>query len=377
MVEFQQWSDRVAFRARLEEAREASLALEKHIDQGDPEAAEAICQHLVGESAALSVRVSDDAEYLPLAVFFFDLAISLRQLKHDSEAEKAYQSALHFSRSASFGDDEERARSLTAACCNHLGILRQDEGSLEQSVRYYEQALTIREWLLKSSPMDEENLVYLGGTLCNLGNVACDQDQLETALAWYHRSIDMLDKAVPGCDCGCRDMHENMQSFLTGRPSPILLAQQFLRKALKGRAAVLGRQTSGQRYRQIRCSEQANCTVASILTERLVGGSMHYDNDQTLQELKRELLDVVCFARSLIVFDLQAVEEMDAAGAALLLHLRGRLVGSGTWPSLCGLSDELRAATPSIPWEQLFTCYATLDTALEYLCIEDEPESCD
>jgi hypothetical protein len=65
-----------------------------------------------------------------------------------------------------------------------------------------------------------------------------------------------------------------------------------------------------------------------------------------------------------VIFDLQAVKAIDAAGVALLLHLRGRLVGAGEWPSLCGLSRKLRAATPTVPWDDDFECYASVDAAL-------------
>jgi len=83
-----------------------------------------------------------------------------------------------------------------------------------------------------------------------------------------------------------------------------------------------------------------------------------------MQELKRELLDAISFARGSVILDLQAVKDIDADGVALLLHLRGRLAGGGEWPSLCGLSQELRAATPSVPWDDDSKCYASVDAAL-------------
>jgi ABC-type multidrug transport system fused ATPase/permease subunit len=157
MVEYQRWSDRVAFLTNLEEVREASLVLGKHIHQGETEAAESICRCLVWQSDELLASVPP-GDYLPLAAYFFDLATSLRQLKHDSQAEQAYQAALRLSTSACSGDDADRARRLMAACCGHLGILHQDAGSLEQSARYHGEAVALLECLLKSSPAEKEKL---------------------------------------------------------------------------------------------------------------------------------------------------------------------------------------------------------------------------
>jgi anti-anti-sigma regulatory factor len=160
-------------------------------------------------------------------------------------------------------------------------------------------------------------------------------------------------------------MHANMMAAAFGRPSPILIAQQFLRNALHGRAALLEKQSPGSRYRHLRCSERDSATVVSILAERLgASRSGAVAQDELFQELRRELLDAISFARGSVILDLQSVKDMDADGAALLLHLRGRLVGGGGWPSLCGLSQELRAAAPSVPWDDDFRCYASVDAAL-------------
>ena len=156
-----------------------------------------------------------------------------------------------------------------------------------------------------------------------------------------------------------------MHAFVTGRPSPVLIAQQFLRNALQGRAALLAKENPDSRFRHVRSSERGDCTVVSILTEQIVGSREGSSAQmETLQELKRELLDAVSFAPGPVILDLQAVRAMDAEGVALLLHLRGRLVGGGEWPSLCGLSPELRAAVPSVPWDDDFKCYPSVDEAL-------------
>src|SRR5262249_25591920 len=148
-----------------------------------------------------------------LAAAFFDLGGFYRALKKKDEAEKAYEQALKtWQALLSAHPGDARIIGHIAGCKNHLGLLYQDTGSLQQATDFFQQAVSLREGLLKSHPEDDANVVYLGGAMCNLGNIAAQRNELETALAWYHRSIDMLDRSIPGCDCGCRDMHANLLS---------------------------------------------------------------------------------------------------------------------------------------------------------------------
>jgi tetratricopeptide (TPR) repeat protein len=355
-------------------------ALEKHRSQigdlfaeinaclgdGKPAEAEAACRRLASLLAELPVaEAGDDSRYL-LGAMLFDLGSSYRMLRNREEAEKTYGRAMElWQEVAAAKPDNTHVAGCIAGCKNHLGLLYQDAGSLQQAASLYGEALALREKLFASDPGDEENRVYLGGTLCNLANLAMAQDNFQESLRWYNQSIDILDQSIPGCDCGCRDMSANMIAHLTGRPSPLLVAQQFLRNALAGRASLFATQGHGLRYRQVRCLDRDQGTVISILTERLVAqraGSP--GQDASLYELKRELLDAVMSARGSVILDLQAVKELDAEGVAILLHLRGRLVGSGEWPLLSGLSDSLRAATPSVSWDERFRCYASADAAV-------------
>lgn len=353
------------FEPLLQEARIASITLGKHIGRGDLEAAESACRSIEVQLADLSSKISSPSHRLALADRYFNFGALLRELKEFGWAERAFQSAIRLSTSASERHPDAACRQL-AACQNHLGLLYQETNSLEQSFRAFEEALAHRETLLKTDPKDEENLVYLGGTLCNLGNVACDREEFENALAWYHRSIDILDRSIPGCDCGCRDVQAEIDSFMSGCPSPVLIAHQFLRNALDGRASALRHLAPDKRFVHVRWSRRGKSLVLSILTEKLVDdGTSSSAEESPLRQLRRELLDAVTGSNDAIVFDLQGVKEMDASGAALLLHLRQRLVGSGEWPVLCGLSNELRAATPAIRWEKLFTCHPTVDAAFQ------------
>ena len=340
--------------------------IDAHLRNSQAAEAEAACQQLALLLTELPVGEASAESRHMLAATLFDLGSFYRILRKRDEAEKAYEQALTiWQELSSVQSDDAQILGRIAGCNNHLGLLYQDAGSLRQATDLFQQALALRERLFASQPQDEENLVYLGGTLCNLGNVAADRNDVQKALTWYHRSIDVLDRSVPGCDCGCRDMHANMMAFVTGRPSPIFMAQQFLRNALQGRATLLEKQSPGLRYRHLRCTERDNTTVISVLVERLwAGRSGPAAQDEILQELKRELLDAISFARGSVILDLQAVKEIDADGVALLMHLRGRLVGGGEWPSLCGLSQELRAAAPFVSWDKDFQCYASVDAAL-------------
>ena len=343
--------------------------IETRLNRHEPAKAEAACDRLARFLGHYTVgQVSREArDYL--AATYFDLGSSYRSLSKHGEAEWAYREALTIWQDLSSSRPADvRILTRLAGCKNHLGCLYQDTGSLSQAADFFREALTLRESLLAFAPEDGENVVYLGGVLCNLGNVAAEQEDAKAALVWYERSIEILNRSEPGCDCGCRDIYANMMVLTTERSSPGLSAQLFLRNALAGRGALLEKQGPGVRYRLVRCSERENGTVVSILVERLCasrGGV--FAQDERLQELKVELLDAISFARGPVVLDLQAVKEMDADGAALLVHLRSDLGGAGGWPTLCGLSEELRAANPSVPWSEKFECYASVDAALAAL----------
>lgn len=343
--------------------------IETRLHRREPAKAEAACDRLARFLGHYTVgQVSREARDF-LAATYFDLGSSYRSLGKHDEAEWVYREALTIWQDLSSSrPNDARILARLAGCKNHLGCLFQDTGSLPQAASFFREALELRESLLTSAPADEENLVFLGGVLCNLGNVAAEQEDAKAALVWYQRSIEILDRSVPGCDCGCRDIFANMTALTTGRPSPILTAQRFLRNSLQGRGALLEKQSPGARYRLVRCLERENATVVSILVERLSahrGGAVA--RDESLQELKVELLDAITFAQDSVILDLQAVREMDADGAALLLHVRGRLVGGGEWPPLCGFSEALRAANPSVPWHERFECYASVDAAVAAL----------
>src|SRR5262245_7188715 len=257
-----------AFEEHRSRIAELFAEIDAHLRSNKGADAEAACQQLALLLAELPVReASAESQHL-LAATHFDLGSFHRILGKRDEAEKAYEQALNIWQALSSAqpDDAQILRRI-AGCKNHLGLLYQDAGLLQQATGFFREALSLRERLFESQPVDEENLVYLGGTLCNLGNVAADQNEFQTALTWYHRSIDVLDRSVPGCDCGCRDMDANMMAFVTGRPSPILIARQFLKNASQGRATLLKKQSPGLRHRHLRCTERDNNTVVSILAE--------------------------------------------------------------------------------------------------------------
>ncbi|MCC7423025.1 MAG: anti-sigma factor antagonist [Planctomycetaceae bacterium] len=296
----------------------------------------------------------------------FDLASFFRTLRKKEDAERLYGQAETIWRALAEADpDNGQYASWVAGCRNHLGLLAQDFELLPQAAELFRQALAMRELLCERFPDDESNTVYLGGALCNLGNVAGQQHDDEAALAWYHRSIDVLDRSIPGCDCGCRDLFLNLRVSQGGSAPPALIAEQYLRNALGGRAWILQRRDPAGRFRQVEVRSVHEVAAARILAPRVVCGAESSPSElEAFQELRRELLDVVAFAGGRIIFDLSGVTDMDGRGAGLLLHLRGRLVGAGHFPLMCGLSEAVRRATRPIDWDQKFESFPTLEAAL-------------
>ena len=64
-----------------------------------------------------------------------------------------------------------------------------------QQLKYHQQALAIREELVRSAPDDPVNLMELSGTLNNLGALLAEQGRIEDALAMYQRAAEYMEKA--------------------------------------------------------------------------------------------------------------------------------------------------------------------------------------
>lgn len=201
------------------------------------------------------------------------------------------------------------------ACLNNLGLLALDGGQHAVAVTHFEAAAAYRRSRRALEPMDQDNVVYLGGTLCNHGHALRELGRTTDAVAMYQQSIDLLDRTVPGCTCGCRDLYARMAG-----EHIILTAQSFLRNALDGRAACLGQ---GARFGLVQLGAEGHARAVTIEPSALV------ESTSRLDQLRTELLDIVTLRAGPFVLDLSRVGALNAATAELLTHLRGRVLGAG------------------------------------------------
>jgi tetratricopeptide (TPR) repeat protein len=90
---------------------------------------------------------------------------------------------------------DRQTRQLLADSWNNLGILLQNSVRLADAEEAYDQSRGQREALLKEE-RDDRNLTSLGGTLCNLGNIARDRFDRPAASAFYDQSLKLLDEVL-------------------------------------------------------------------------------------------------------------------------------------------------------------------------------------
>jgi serine/threonine-protein kinase len=84
-----------------------------------------------------------------------------------------------------------------AATLTNLGILRLRSGELEAASGAFGEARQIHDKLVRDSPGLIDFTVALGGSCCNLGNVARDQGDLKEAVKWYTTAIKTLEPLRP------------------------------------------------------------------------------------------------------------------------------------------------------------------------------------
>jgi tetratricopeptide (TPR) repeat protein len=173
---------------------------------------------------------------------YFFLGNYFRILGCNREAEDSYQHSLPFWNELASGEeaDQTRLRNMAAACLNNLGCIYEATGRLQEAEQAYGHALTIREKLAESHPNDPETRVRLGGTLCNLGNIASHRGQTEKAQELYDQSIRLLENTIPHCECGQQAMLCQVHARASGQPHWITTAQQFLENARQAKGRLLG-----------------------------------------------------------------------------------------------------------------------------------------
>lgn len=257
----------------------------------------------------LSPAPTSDKLKVQIATIRYDLAIAYLELARSGLAEQQLRKALSLLRSRA------ETHSLVPACMNRLGILYLDDKRIDLARTFFEEAEVLRLAWQMLHPEDEANVVYLGGTRCNLGHALRESGRTAEALAYYLLSIETLDARIPGCTCGCRDMYASMLG-----EHVILTAQRFLRNALEGRAACL---REAPRLHLLRSMFERGLKVLALDSR-----ASRLDTD-ALRELRVEFLDAVTLEQGPFLVDLTEVGLVPLALAELLIHLRGRTMGSG------------------------------------------------
>ncbi|AWM35590.1 Tetratricopeptide repeat protein [Gemmata obscuriglobus] len=88
--------------------------------------------------------------------------------------------------------DHEYQQAL-AASFNQRGLLHRDLGALDEAKASIGKAVAIRSQLLQARPNDPWTAVLLGGALCNLGAVLCDQGRYPEALDQYEQAVPLIE----------------------------------------------------------------------------------------------------------------------------------------------------------------------------------------
>lgn len=129
-----------------------------------------------------------------LATCYFDLGVLYQSAGRFSRAEWAFDAAFvvreRLARSAPQKPEYQQA---LAASFNQRGLLHHDLGVLDEARASIGKAVAIRRQLLRTHPADLWTAVLLGGTLCNLGAVLCDQGRYPEALDQYEQAIPLIE----------------------------------------------------------------------------------------------------------------------------------------------------------------------------------------
>lgn len=217
---------------------------------------------------------------------YFQIGILSASARRKDAAEQAYHRALEiWTRLADADPLDGRFRGAMAECWNHLGMLYEGVGRLEEEAETaYRQAIAIREELAETHPTDVSNKLGWGGTLCNLGNVARQCGQGQAALDFYDRAQRVLESIIPAYSWDSADWQTAvnvmrpygehdwgydvdmvMTSFL-GRPHWILVAHHFLGNVEAGRAQVPHTPAPPRRPLPETTTDATGCTARSQAT---------------------------------------------------------------------------------------------------------------
>jgi tetratricopeptide (TPR) repeat protein len=127
------------------------------------------------------------------AAILYDLGIDLGDEWRVDAAEEVFRRAIVLYAAA--GD-----RAMEAAASNRLGILRLENGWLDEARACFQHAVNLRDALLVAHD-GSDNAVYRGGVPCNLGNTAAAAFDFPSATAYYAQAeAALVDALAHGAD---------------------------------------------------------------------------------------------------------------------------------------------------------------------------------
>lgn len=207
---------------------------------------EAGCRQVLAALQQLEAGQPDPTLRRRIAYALYDLTHYQQQLGRPDEARQTYQRSLaHWERLAGADPASFEFRAQSAACLNHLGLLAQGAGELDQAEALFRRALEVRQGLARTHPDhpdQPENAVYFCGALCNLGHLHRQKGERAAAADYYDRSIRTLERLLPAegdaLERELREHHMKTYAHLYGVPHWIRIAGHFLKNARDGKAAL-------------------------------------------------------------------------------------------------------------------------------------------
>ena len=127
---------------------------------------------------------------------YFDVSLYCRKVDRLADARRALERSRRYWEVLLAGEPNDfYGRSLLAACHNHLGLIADAAGEGECAESEYLAALAARIEVYERHPGHEDeydNLVYLAGVRCNLGNLYRRWGEGELADQYYDDAIFIL-----------------------------------------------------------------------------------------------------------------------------------------------------------------------------------------
>jgi len=214
-----------------------SAAIDPPLAISDIAGAETRCKDLEAFLIALAVDGAGPNLRRLLGNGYFDLGSAYRQMKRVAEAEAAYAKAMGSLESIVQVQRHARfASSQLAACQNHLGLLYMACGPQEKAIAALDDAIRMRRTLATQYPDDCENVVYLGGAICNRAHIARENGEVNAAATLYDEAIATINSVVPDDRAGEREQAMvRALAAAMNNPRWIQLARHFRVNAQNGR----------------------------------------------------------------------------------------------------------------------------------------------